>query len=59
MSILEPKHVSEIEAAPARRVEIFTGAGRRRTWTAEKKRRLLLRVMRKASTPAKSLADMV
>jgi transposase len=37
MSILEPKHVSEIEAAPARRVEIFTGAGRRRTWTAEEK----------------------
>jgi len=29
--------VSEIEAAPARRVEIFTGAGRRRTWTAEEK----------------------
>ena len=37
MSILEHKHVSEIEAAPPRRVEIFTGAGRRRTWTAEEK----------------------
>ena len=37
MSILEHKHVTEIDAAPARRVEIFTGAGRRRTWTVEEK----------------------
>jgi hypothetical protein len=32
MSILKHKHMSEIEAAPARPVEIFTGASRRRTW---------------------------
>jgi transposase len=36
MSISERKHVSEGEA-PARRVEIFTGAGRRRIWTAQEK----------------------
>ena len=29
--------MSEIEAAPPRRVEIFTGADRRRSWTAEEK----------------------
>ena len=37
MSISEHKHVSEGEAAPARRIEIFTGAGRRRGWTAQEK----------------------
>jgi transposase len=37
MSISERKHVSEDEASPARRVEIFTGAGRRRSWTAQEK----------------------
>ena len=36
MSISERKHVSEGEA-PARRVEIFTGAGRRRSWTEQEK----------------------
>ena len=36
MSISEHKHVSEVDA-PARRVEIFTGAGRRRTWSADEK----------------------
>jgi UDP-glucose 4-epimerase len=36
MSISERKHVSEGEA-PARRVEIFTGAGRRRSWSAREK----------------------
>jgi transposase len=36
MSISERKHVSEAEA-PARRIEIFTGAGRRRSWTAQEK----------------------
>jgi transposase len=35
MSISERKHVSEGEA-PARRVEIFTGAGRR-SWSAREK----------------------
>ncbi len=35
MSIAEHKHVSAGEAAPARRIEIFTGAGRRRRWTAQ------------------------
>jgi transposase len=33
MSISELKHVPE----PARRIEVFTGQGRRRTWTAEDK----------------------
>lgn len=37
MSISERKHVSELETAPARRVEVFTGAGRRRTWSTEQK----------------------
>ena len=37
MSISEHKHVSEVIAAPARRIELFTGTGRRRTWTAEQK----------------------
>ena len=36
MSISERKHVSEREA-PARRVEIFTGAGRRRSSSAREK----------------------
>jgi transposase len=33
MSISEPKHMSE----PARRIEVFTGAGRRRNWSLEEK----------------------
>jgi transposase len=33
MSISEPKHMPE----PARRIEVFTGAGRRRTWSPEEK----------------------
>lgn len=37
MSISEHKHVPEVDAGPARRVEIFTGAGRRRSWTAQEK----------------------
>jgi transposase len=36
MSISEHKHVSEADA-PARRIEIFTGAGRRRAWSIEEK----------------------
>jgi hypothetical protein len=36
MSISERKHVSEGEAA-ARRIEIFTGAGRRRSWSPREK----------------------
>lgn len=37
MSITEHKHVSEAEVAPVRRIEVFTGAGRRRIWTEEEK----------------------
>lgn len=33
MSVSELKHVSE----PVRRIEVFTGAGRRRSWSAEEK----------------------
>src|SRR6516164_1889808 len=29
------------EAEPVRRLEVFTGAGRRRTWTAEQKTRIV------------------
>ena len=31
MSISEHKHMSELDSAAARRIEVFTGAGRRRT----------------------------
>ncbi len=37
MSISEHKRTSEGEAVPARRVEIFTGAGRRRSWAEQEK----------------------
>jgi transposase len=37
MSISERKHMSEPEVAPTRRIEVFTGAGRRRTWGADQK----------------------
>jgi len=33
MSISEHKHMPE----PVRRIEVFTGAGRRRSWSAEEK----------------------
>jgi transposase len=37
MSISEHKHVSKDGVVPARRIEVFTGAGRRRSWTADEK----------------------
>lgn len=37
MSITEHKHVSEAEVSPVRRIEVFTGAGRRRAWTEDEK----------------------
>lgn len=37
MSISEHKHMSEPELAPTRRMEVFTGAGRRRSWSADQK----------------------
>jgi len=37
MSISERTHMSEAVAVPAQRIEVFTGAGRRRTWSAEQK----------------------
>ncbi len=37
MSITEHKHVSGADVVPARRIEVFTGAGRRRNWTEEEK----------------------
>lgn len=36
MSISELNHVSKVEE-PIRRLEIFTGAGRRRSWSADEK----------------------
>jgi transposase len=35
MSISEHKHMSERE--PTRRIEVFTGAGRRRIWSVDQK----------------------
>jgi transposase len=37
MSITERKHVSEIGSDTGRRLEIFTGAGRRRSWSVDQK----------------------
>ena len=37
MSVSEHKHVSEMAAPPVQRIEVFTGAGRRRSWTPEEK----------------------
>ena len=37
MSMSDHKHVLEVGIAPARRVEVFTGAGRRRDWSADQK----------------------
>lgn len=37
MSISDHKHMSEGEIARPRRIEVFTGAGRRRAWTLEEK----------------------
>ena len=37
MSITKHKHVSEAEPTAGRRLEIFTGAGRRRSWSADEK----------------------
>ena len=36
-SISEPMHMSKSVAEPVRRIEVFTGAGRRRAWTQEEK----------------------
>jgi transposase len=41
MSISEPMHVSKLEPAPFRRMEVFTGAGRRRSWTLEEKAKIV------------------
>jgi transposase len=37
MSISEHKHMSEVVPARAQRLEVFTGAGRRRSWTPGEK----------------------
>ena len=37
MSIADHKHMSDGEIARPRRIEVFTGAGRRRAWTLEEK----------------------
>jgi transposase len=37
MSISEPMHMSKAVAGPARRIEVSTGSGRRRSWSAEEK----------------------
>ena len=37
MSISVSKPMSKPDAAPARRIDLFTGAGRRRAWTSDEK----------------------
>ena len=37
MSIAGHKHMSEGDVVRARRIEVFTGAGRRRAWTPDEK----------------------
>ena len=37
MSITDHKHMSEGDVVRARRIEVFTGAGRRRAWTPDEK----------------------
>jgi transposase len=37
MSDMGDVHISKAEAAPARRIEVFTGSGRRRSWSAADK----------------------
>lgn len=37
MSDTNDFHMSKPDGTPVRRVEVFTGAGRRRTWSAEDK----------------------
>jgi transposase len=34
-------HVSKVEGTPTRRIEVFTGAGRRRNWSDEEKAAIL------------------
>lgn len=41
MSITEHKHMSKDEVVRARRIEVFTGTGRRRSWTAVEKAAIL------------------
>ncbi len=54
MSISERKHVS-VGEAPARRVEIFTGAARRRSWRAHRRSRAV--AAREARPHARSSAS--
>lgn len=37
MSISEPMHMSRLEAEAPRRIEVFTGTGRRRAWSTDEK----------------------
>lgn len=41
MSDTELLPKSKVEREPARRVEVFTGAGRRRAWSADQKRQIV------------------
>jgi transposase len=41
MSISEPMHMSKPAAEPARRIEVFTGSGRRRSWSVQEKARIV------------------
>ncbi len=41
MSISEPMLMSKGLVEPVRRIEVFTGAGRRRAWTGEEKARIV------------------
>jgi transposase len=46
MSISEHKHMPE----PIRRIEVFTGAGRRRSWSGEEKAAIIAESHREGET---------
>jgi hypothetical protein len=41
MSITEHMHISTQIVEPAPRIEVFTASGRRRSWSAEEKARII------------------
>jgi transposase len=50
VSISEHKHVPELAAAPVQRIEVFTGAGRRRSWTPGEKASIVAESYAEGST---------
>jgi transposase len=50
MTMPTDDHMSKASAGPARRIEVFTGSGRRREWSAEQKAAILLESYEGTST---------